>query len=79
MLIQQQAVAAFNALKLKGYARIDFRLSESDDDGGSGQFYCLEANTLPGMTELSLIPQGAAAAGISFPELCEQIVKTAEK
>jgi D-alanine-D-alanine ligase len=79
LLIQQQAVAAFNALKLKGYARIDFRLSESDDDGGSGQFYCLEANTLPGMTELSLIPQGAAAAGISFPELCEQIVKTAEK
>ena len=78
-LVQQQAVAAFNALKLKGYARIDFRLSESDDDGGSGQFYCLEANTLPGMTELSLIPQGAAAAGISFPELCEQIVRTAEK
>ena len=79
LLVQQQAVAAFNALKLKGYARIDFRLSESDDDGGSGQFHCLEANTLPGMTELSLIPQGAAAAGISFPELCEQIVRTAEK
>ena len=79
LLVQQQAVAAFNALKLKGYARIDFRLSESDDDGGGGQFYCLEANTLPGMTELSLIPQGAAAAGISFPELCEQIVRTAEK
>lgn len=78
-LIQQQAVAAFNALKLRGYARIDFRLSESDDDGSGGEFYCLEANTLPGMTELSLIPQGAAAAGISFPELCEQIVKTAEK
>ena len=77
--IQQQAVAAFNALKLKGYARIDFRLSESDDEGGSGEFYCLEANTLPGMTELSLIPQGAAAAGIDFPELCEQIVRTAEK
>jgi D-alanine-D-alanine ligase len=79
LLVQQQAVAAFNALKLKGYARSDFRLSESDDDEGGGQFYCLEANTLPGMTELSLIPQGAAAAGISFPELCEQIVRTAEK
>jgi D-alanine-D-alanine ligase len=76
-LIQAQAVAAFKALKLKGYARIDFRLSESDDDGGSGEFYCLEANTLPGMTELSLIPQGAAAAGISFPEMCERIAMSA--
>ena len=74
--VQAQAVAAFKALKLKGYARIDFRLSGSDD-GGSGEFYCLEANTLPGMTELSLIPQGAAAAGITFPELCERIAVTA--
>jgi D-alanine-D-alanine ligase len=74
--IQQQAVAAFKALKLKGYARIDFRLNESDDEESGGGFYCLEANTLPGMTELSLIPQGAAAAGISFPELCERIAKS---
>lgn len=72
--VQAQAVAAFKSLKLRGYARIDFRLSPSDDDGGEGEFYCLEANTLPGMTELSLIPQGAQAAGISFPELCERIV-----
>ena len=71
--VQAQAVAAFKSLKLRGYARIDFRLSPSDDDGGKGEFYCLEANTLPGMTELSLIPQGAQAAGISFPELCEHI------
>lgn len=63
------ALLAFRALKLRGYARIDFRLSEE------GTFYCLEANTLPGMTELSLIPQAAAAAGISFPELCERIVQ----
>jgi len=76
--VQQQALAAFRALKLGGYARIDFRLSESDDGGRRGEFYCLEANTLPGMTELSLIPQGAAAAGLSFPELCEAIVKAAE-
>ena len=69
--VQQQAVAAFKALKLKGYARIDFRLTTE------GEFYCLEANTLPGMTELSLIPQGAAAMGIKFPELCERIVKLA--
>jgi D-alanine-D-alanine ligase len=42
-----------------------------------GVFYCLEANTLPGMTALSLIPQAAVAAGISFPELCERIVQLA--
>ena len=69
--VQQQALAAFKALKLGGCARIDFRLTTE------GEFYCLEANTLPGMTELSLIPQGAAAMGISFPELCERIVKLA--
>ena len=69
--VQQQALSAFRALKLRGYARIDFRLTTD------GEFYCLEANTLPGMTELSLIPQGAAAMGISFPELCERIVRLA--
>jgi len=69
--VQQQALLAFRALKLRGYARIDFRLTSE------GEFYCLEANTLPGMTELSLIPQGAAAMGISFPELCERIVRLA--
>jgi D-alanine-D-alanine ligase len=69
--VQKQALAAFKSLKLKGYARIDFRLTTE------GEFYCLEANTLPGMTELSLIPQGAAAMGIKFPELCERIVKLA--
>ena len=69
--VQQQALAAFRALKLRGYARIDFRLTTE------GEFYCLEANTLPGMTGTSLIPQGAAAMGITFPELCERIVKLA--
>lgn len=78
-LVQQQALAAFRALKLRGYARIDFRLPKSDDGDSSRGFYCLEANTLPGMTELSLIPQGAAAAGLSFPELCEEIVRSAGK
>ncbi len=68
---QEQALAAFRALKLHGYARVDFRLR---DDGA---LYCLEANTLPGMTELSLIPQGAAAAGIPFAELCERIARLA--
>jgi D-alanine-D-alanine ligase len=69
--IQEQALLAFRALKLRGYARIDFRLTPD------GESYCLEANTLPGMTELSLIPQGAAAIGISFPELCERVVSLA--
>jgi D-alanine-D-alanine ligase len=69
--IQRLAKLAFRALKLRGYARIDFRMSPQ------GGFFCLEANTLPGMTELSLIPQAATAAGISFPELCERIVHLA--
>ena len=44
-----------------------------------GSLYCLEANTLPGMTNTSLIPQAAAAAGITFPELCERIALSAVK
>ena len=79
--VQQQALAAFRALKLGGCARIDFRLASSDDGSGKrgSDFYCLEANTLPGMTELSLIPQGALASGMSFAELCEEIVNLARK
>lgn len=69
--VQDLAKKAFRALKLRGYARIDFRMS------ADGTFYCLEANTLPGMTQTSLIPQAAAAAGISFPELCDRIVHLA--
>lgn len=69
--IQRLAKQAFVALKLGGCARIDFRMTPA------GEFSCLEANTLPGMTELSLIPQAAAAAGISFPALCDRIVQIA--
>ncbi len=69
--IQDQARRAFAALKLRGYARIDFRMASD------GTFYCLEANTLPGMTHTSLIPQAAAAAGITFPTLCDRIVHLA--
>jgi D-alanine-D-alanine ligase len=69
--LRDLALRAFRALKLRGYARVDFRRR---DDGVS---YCLEVNTLPGMTELSLMPQAAQAAGISFPELCERIVHLA--
>ncbi len=70
-VVQEEAKRAFASLKLRGYGRIDFRLSPQ------GGFFCLEANTLPGMTELSLVPQAAAAAGMSFPELCERIVQLA--
>lgn len=70
-MIQEQAKRAFRALKLSGCARIDFRMTEH------GAFYCLEANTLPGMTELSLIPQAAAVEGIDFDALCERIVDLA--
>jgi D-alanine-D-alanine ligase len=69
--VQAQAQRAFAALKLGGCARIDFRMTSA------GEFFCLEANTLPGMTGTSLIPQAAAAAGIPFPELCERIAQLA--
>jgi D-alanine-D-alanine ligase len=69
--LQAQAQRAFHALKLRGCARIDFRLSPE------GEGFCLEANTLPGMTETSLIPQAAAVAGLSFGDLCERLVQLA--
>jgi D-alanine-D-alanine ligase len=64
-------VSAHRALKLGGYSRVDFRLTPA------GEFFCLEANTLPGMTATSLLPQSARAAGIEFGELCERICRTA--
>jgi D-alanine-D-alanine ligase len=69
--LQQMALQAHDALKLGVYSRIDFRL---DPDGG---FWCLEANSLPGMTAASLLPQAARAAGIDFPKLCERICRAA--
>ncbi len=68
---QRQGLAAFRALKLGGYARIDFRMTEA------GELYCLEANTLPGMTPTSLVPQAAAAAGMSFQEFCDKVARLA--
>jgi D-alanine-D-alanine ligase len=69
--VQDEARRAFAALKLGGCARIDFRMNDA------GELFCLEANTLPGMTATSLIPQAAAAAGMPFPELCERIAELA--
>ena len=60
-------LAAHEALKLGGYSRVDFRLTPA------GEMVCLEVNTLPGMTSTSLLPQSAAAVGITFPVLCEKI------
>lgn len=66
------AEKAHKALGLGDYSRIDFILDETKKD-----FYCLEANTLPGMTPMSLLPQEASAAGISYNELCDRIALTA--
>lgn len=68
--VQAYALRAFKVLKLRGYARVDFILARE-------QLFCLEANTLPGMTATSLLPKAAAAVGIDFPELCERIVQLA--
>ncbi|MCH5188055.1 MAG: D-alanine--D-alanine ligase [Oscillospiraceae bacterium] len=67
--ISDATQAAFKSLRLEGYARMDFILTED------GKAYCLEANTLPGMTPTSLIPQEAAAIGMSYGELCEEIIR----
>jgi len=64
----QMTVCGFEALRLRGYARFDYILDPA------GALWCLEANTLPGMTPTSLLPQAAAAAGISYRELCERII-----
>ncbi len=64
---------AFDALRLGGYARFDWML---DTDGG---LWCLEANTLPGMTPTSLLPQMAAAVGIDYDSLCEKLAYLALK
>ena len=67
--MQNAAETVFKALRLKNYARMDFMMSESEE------IFCLEANTLPGMTPTSLLPQEAAAVGISFEELCEKLMQ----
>ena len=70
-LVQTYAVRAHRVLKLGSYSRIDFRR-----DAGGG-FWCLEANSLPGMTATSLLPQAAQAAGIDFAELLRRICEGA--
>jgi D-alanine-D-alanine ligase len=67
------SLLAHEALKLGGYSRVDFRLTPA------GELFCLEVNTLPGMTATSLMPQAARAVGIEFPELCERICRVARR
>lgn len=69
--LQRIAELVFQALRLKNYARMDFRMN------AAGEVFCLEANTLPGMTPVSLLPQEAAAVGMDFPTLCEKILQAA--
>jgi len=66
--IQQLALRAFRALGLQVYGRVDAILSDS------GEAFVLEVNTIPGMTEASLLPEAAAAAGISYVDLCARIL-----
>lgn len=67
--MQRATELAFKALKLDIYSRADFLLDDN------GDIYCLEVNTLPGMTSASLLPKEAKAAGIEYPELCELIIE----
>lgn len=67
--MRTEAEKVFRVLRLKTYARMDFMMDED------GIFYCLEANTLPGMTPTSLLPQEAAAEGMGFEELCETLIE----
>jgi D-alanine-D-alanine ligase len=71
--IQSIGLRAFKALGCEDYARVDFRYGEDD------RFYCLEVNTLPGMTDTSLVPKAAKALGIDFTALVDRITKLALK
>jgi len=71
--MQRMAGFVYAGLSLSVYARVDFIMNEK------GIIYCLEANTLPGMTNMSLLPQEAAAAGIDFATLCQRIIDESMK
>lgn len=67
--MQEYAILGARALNIEGYCRLDFMMLED------GRMYCLEANTLPGMTPTSLLPQEAQAIGIDYPSLCEKLIQ----
>ena len=66
--VQSIAEKVHQVLMIDAYSRADFMMDEK------GDFYCIEANTLPGMTPTSLVPQMGAAMGMDFGELCEKII-----
>ena len=68
-LVRETALAAHRALDLEVYSRVDVILDRR------GRPYVLEVNTIPGMTETSLLPEAAGVAGLSMPKLCEKIVE----
>jgi D-alanine--D-alanine ligase len=67
--MQSYALKGVDALYIDGYARLDFMMNDA------GEMFCLEANTLPGMTPTSLLPQEAQAVGLDYPELCEKLIE----
>lgn len=67
--MKRAAEDVFRVLRLKTYARMDFMMNEAEE------IFCLEANTLPGMTKTSLLPQEALAEGIAFGDLCEKLME----
>lgn len=71
--MRESAEEVYRVLGLKTYARMDFRMNDK------GEFFCLEANTLPGMTPTSLLPQEAAVSGMNFEMLCEEIIRISMK
>ncbi len=71
--IREYAEKAVETLGITAYARMDFLLDKNNN------IFCLEANTLPGMTPMSLMPQEAAAVGMPFPDLCEKIIEVSMK
>ena len=71
--IQSLAVRAFNAVGCKGWARVDFMLRAADNEP-----FLLEINTSPGMTGHSLVPMAAKAAGVSYEDLCVEILRMAD-
>jgi D-alanine-D-alanine ligase len=70
--LTELALKAHRALRQGSFSRIDFRYGAED-----AVFYCLEGNSVPGMTATSLFPKAATAAGIPFPDLCERLARAA--
>jgi len=70
--MQALALEVHNLLRQRDYSRVDFMMDEA------GELWCLEANSLPGMTANSLLPRAARAAGASFSELCDRLVRLAD-